>query len=83
MRFLFAHFMPIDFFFLFYNIGYITQHLRSINESKMMRNEEIDPSIEPTDSSSVRYMSTLPDFFNDTIGKSLKIENFKPQNMIE
>ncbi|KAF7383710.1 hypothetical protein HZH68_014467 [Vespula germanica] len=49
----------------------------------MMQNEEIDPSIEPTDSSSVRYMSTLPDFFNDTIGKSLKIENFKPQDMIE
>ncbi|KAL2737933.1 hypothetical protein V1478_002019 [Vespula squamosa] len=49
----------------------------------MMRNEEIDPSIEPTDSSPVRYMSALPDFFNDTIGKSLKIEHFKPQYMME
>ncbi|XP_035739662.1 uncharacterized protein LOC118449328 [Vespa mandarinia] len=49
----------------------------------MMQNEEIDPPIESADSSSVRYMSTLPDFFNNTIGKTLKIENFKPQNIIE
>ncbi|XP_014605896.1 PREDICTED: uncharacterized protein LOC106787760 isoform X2 [Polistes canadensis] len=48
-----------------------------------MQNEETNSSIGSSNSSSVRYMSTLPNFVNDTIGKLLKIDNFKPQCMIE
>ncbi|XP_015179292.1 PREDICTED: uncharacterized protein LOC107067889 isoform X1 [Polistes dominula] len=48
-----------------------------------MQNEETDSSIGSSNSSSVRYMSTLPNFVNDTIGKLLKIDNFEPQCMIE
>ncbi|KAK2588069.1 hypothetical protein KPH14_004134 [Odynerus spinipes] len=47
-----------------------------------MQNEETDPSVQSGESA-VKYMSILPDFFNDTVGKSLKIENTKPQNMVE
>ncbi|XP_043489276.1 uncharacterized protein LOC122515830 isoform X2 [Polistes fuscatus] len=48
-----------------------------------MQNEETNSSIGSSNSSSVKYMSTLPNFVNDTIGKLLKIDNFKPQCMIE
>ncbi|KAI4503726.1 hypothetical protein M0802_001129 [Mischocyttarus mexicanus] len=47
-----------------------------------MENEEIDSSIGSANSS-IKYMNTLPNFLNDTVGKLLKIDHFKPQRMIE